>query len=38
MPIIPILDAGLSPVLQWMVVPLVAFWWAVWSFNTKRET
>ena len=37
MPIIPILDAGLSPVLQWMVVPLVAFWWAVWPFSTERD-
>ena len=37
MPIIPILDAGLSPVLQWMVVPLVAFWWAVWPFSSERD-
>jgi hypothetical protein len=28
MPVIPILDAGLSPVLQWLLVPLAAFWWA----------
>lgn len=38
MPIIPILDAGLSPVLQWIAIPLVAFWWAVRPFNTDRET
>jgi hypothetical protein len=25
MPVIPILDAGLSPVLQWMIVPLAGF-------------
>ncbi|RUS63590.1 hypothetical protein EGN72_03290 [Pseudorhodobacter sp. E13] len=37
MPIIPVLDAGLSPVLQWIVVPLVAFWWAVWPFSTERD-
>jgi hypothetical protein len=27
MPIVPIVDAGLSPLLQWIVVPLAAFWW-----------
>jgi hypothetical protein len=27
MPIIPIVDAGLSPVLQWIAIPLAAFWW-----------
>lgn len=27
MPIIPVIDAGLSPVLQWIAVPLTAFWW-----------
>lgn len=29
MPVIPLIDAGLSPVLQWVVVPLAAFWWAM---------
>jgi hypothetical protein len=29
MPIVPLLDAGLSPVLQWIVIPLAAFRWAV---------
>lgn len=29
MPVIPVLDAGLSPVLQWIVVPLAGFWWAL---------
>lgn len=28
MPVIPLLDAGLSPVLQWIAVPLAGFWWA----------
>jgi hypothetical protein len=28
MPVIPIVDAGLSPVLQWIVIPAAAFWWA----------
>ncbi len=29
MPVIPLIDAGLSPVLQWVAVPLGAFWWAM---------
>jgi hypothetical protein len=29
MPVIPLVDAGLSPVLQWIIVPLAAFWWAL---------
>jgi hypothetical protein len=28
MPVIPIIDTGLSPVAQWIVIPLVGFWWA----------
>jgi len=28
MPVVPLVGAGLSPVLQWIVVPLAAFWWA----------
>lgn len=28
MPVIPVVDAGLSPVAQWIVIPLSAFWWA----------
>ncbi len=28
MPIIPVIDAGLSPVAQWIVLPVLAFWWA----------
>lgn len=29
MPVIPLIGAGLSPVLQWIAVPLAAFWWAM---------
>tara|TARA_R110002110_G_scaffold177604_1_gene382108 strand:- start:174 stop:737 length:564 start_codon:yes stop_codon:yes gene_type:complete len=29
MPVIPVLGAGLSPVLQWILVPLAGFWWAM---------
>jgi len=28
MPVIPIIDAGLSPILQWIIIPLTAFFWA----------
>ena len=37
MPIIPILDAGLSPVMQWIMIPLVAFWWASRPFSADRK-
>lgn len=33
MPIIPVLNAGLSPVLQWIVIPLLAFWYAALPLN-----
>ena len=29
MPVVPVLDAGLSPLAQWIVVPGVAFAWAL---------
>lgn len=28
MPLLPWLEVGLSPVLQWIVVPCLAWWWA----------
>jgi len=28
MPVIPVLDTGLSPLAQWIVIPIAAFWWA----------
>ena len=37
MPIIPVLDAGLSPVLQWIVIPLVEFWWATRPLSTESK-
>lgn len=37
MPIIPVIDAGLSPVLQWLVIPLAAFWWASRPFSAVRK-
>jgi len=34
MPVIPVLNAGLSPVLQWIVIPLTGFWWAARPFQS----
>jgi hypothetical protein len=28
MPVVPVLDVGLSPIAQWIVLPSLAFWWA----------
>lgn len=28
MPVIPVLGTGLSPALQWIMIPIAAFWWA----------
>ena len=28
MPVIPVINAGLSPIAQWIVLPIMAFWWA----------
>ena len=36
MPIVPGLRVGLSPMLQWVVVPLVAFWIAQRRVNERR--
>jgi hypothetical protein len=29
MPVIPVIGAGLSPIAQWIVLPVIALWWAV---------
>lgn len=28
MPVIPIIGAGVSPVAQWLVIPLFGLWWS----------
>ncbi|MBS0455985.1 MAG: hypothetical protein JSS44_01465 [Proteobacteria bacterium] len=28
MPVVPWVDVGLAPVMQWTIVPLVTWWWA----------
>tara|TARA_R110002072_G_scaffold61528_1_gene154753 strand:+ start:1452 stop:1643 length:192 start_codon:yes stop_codon:yes gene_type:complete len=35
--IIPVLDVGLSPVLQWVVIPQAAFWWASRPFRVEGK-
>jgi len=37
MPIVPVIDAGLSPLLQWIVIPGLAFTWALWPFRRSQE-
>lgn len=38
MPVVPLVDAGLSPVLQWIIVPLAAFWWALRPRSLDQRT
>ena len=39
MPQLPLVGAGVSPLAQWIVVPLIAFWWASRSsrFQPAKE-
>lgn len=37
MPIVPIVNAGLSPLLQWIILPLAAFWWAARQFSAEQR-
>lgn len=42
MPVIPVIDAGLSPVLQWVVIPTAAYsyvlgWWP-WRQRTPKAS
>lgn len=30
MPVVPVINMGLSPALQWLFVPFVSYWWAVY--------
>ena len=38
MPVIPVIDAGLSPVLQWILVPLAAFHFATGRWPGQSRT
>lgn len=39
MPVIPVIDAGLTPILQWLVIPTAGYLWAIrrlpWQTSTK---
>lgn len=37
MPVIPVIDAGLSPILQWIVIPVVGYCWATGVRPWRRE-
>ncbi|MFC0808861.1 hypothetical protein ACFHWW_26050 [Ensifer sp. P24N7] len=37
MPVIPGINAGLSPLAQWIVIPLAGFWWARRSSRIVRK-
>jgi len=37
MPTVPIVGLGLSPLAQWIVVPLAAFWWACRSSTMRTQ-
>lgn len=36
MPVVPIIDVGLTPLLQWIVIPTVAMWWGSRSLVTRH--
>ncbi len=38
MPVVPLIDAGLSPVLQWIIVPVAALWWALRDNSKQLES
>lgn len=38
MPIVPVIDAGLSPLLQWIVIPGLAFAWALYPLRRSGES
>lgn len=37
MPVIPVIDAGLSSILQWIVIPVVDYCWATGARPWRRE-
>lgn len=36
MPVLPLIGAGLTPFLQWIVIPLAGFWWARRSLTSHH--
>lgn len=37
MPVLPWIEVGLAPVAQWIIVPLVAWWWANRQSSQSRR-
>ena len=37
MPVLPPVGTGLAPLLQWLVVPAAALWWASWAGRSRME-
>lgn len=37
MPVLPGLEVGLAPLMQWIVVPLIAWWWATRQPSQPRR-
>ena len=37
MPVVPVIETGLSPLLQWLVIPMAAFWWAARPVAARRR-
>lgn len=37
MPVVPILNVGLSPLLQWIVIPIIAFLFALKPFGRRNR-
>jgi hypothetical protein len=38
MPVIPVIDAGLSPILQWVIIPIAAYTYATGWWPWRRIT
>lgn len=38
MPVLPVIGTGLSPLMQWIVVPALAFWWALRPRSSIRKS
>lgn len=38
MPVIPVIDAGLSPIAQWIVLPLAGFWFARRPLRSRSKS
>lgn len=36
MPVLPLIGTGVSPMLQWLLLPPLGLWWA-WSSEARRE-